>query len=113
MVTNQEDVFYYLTLMNENYEHPPMPQGVEQGILKGMYLLKESKAKTKLRVQLLGSGTILREVQAAAELLEKDWGVGADVRWMRIRSDAHLNGATIGTAAIDPIAFGATLSKRF
>jgi pyruvate dehydrogenase E1 component len=79
MVTNQEDVFYYLTLMNENYEHPPMPQGVEQGILKGMYLLKESKAKGKPRVQLLGSGTILREVEAAAELLDKDWGVGADV----------------------------------
>src|SRR3990170_2898693 len=79
MVTNQEDVFYYITLMNENYEHPAMPTGVEQGILKGMYLLKETKNKNKLRVQLLGSGTILREVEAAAELLEKDWGVAADV----------------------------------
>ena len=79
MVTNQEDVFYYITLMNENYEHPAMPQGVEQGILKGMYLLRESKAKHKSRVQLLGSGTILREVLAAAELLESDWGVAADV----------------------------------
>jgi pyruvate dehydrogenase E1 component len=79
MVTNQEDVYYYITLMNENYEHPGMPQGAEQGILKGMYLLKESKNKNKLRVQLLGSGTILREVEAAAELLESDWGVGADV----------------------------------
>jgi pyruvate dehydrogenase E1 component len=79
MVANQEDVFYYITLMNENYEHPAMPQGVEQGILKGMYLLKESKSKSKLRVQLLGSGTILREVQAAAEMLEADWGVAADV----------------------------------
>jgi pyruvate dehydrogenase E1 component len=78
-VTNQEDVYYYITLMNENYEHPAMPQGVEQGILKGMYLLKDSKSKNKLRVQLLGSGTILREVEAAAELLEKDWGVAADV----------------------------------
>jgi len=56
-----------------------MPQGVEQGILKGMYLIKETKNKNKLRVQLLGSGTILREVEAAAELLEKDWGVAADV----------------------------------
>ena len=65
--------------MNENYEHPAMPQGVEDGILKGMYLLRESKAKHKQRVQLLGSGTILREVEAAAELLEKDWGVAADV----------------------------------
>jgi pyruvate dehydrogenase E1 component len=56
-----------------------MPQGVEPGILKGMYLLKETKSKHKLRVQLLGCGTILREVEAAAELLEKDWGVAADV----------------------------------
>jgi pyruvate dehydrogenase E1 component len=79
MVQKQEDVFYYLTVMNENYEHPAMPQGAEQGILRGMYLLRESKAKAKSRVQLLGSGTILREVEAAAELLEKDWGVAADV----------------------------------
>jgi pyruvate dehydrogenase E1 component len=79
MVANQEDVFYYITLMNENYEHPAMPKGVEQGILKGMYLVRESKAKHKTRVQLLGSGTILREVLAAAEMLEADWGVAADV----------------------------------
>jgi pyruvate dehydrogenase E1 component len=79
MVANQEDVFYYISLMNENYEHPAMPQGVEEGILKGLYLLRESKSKSKQRVQLLGSGTILREVEAAAELLENDWGVGADV----------------------------------
>jgi pyruvate dehydrogenase E1 component len=79
MVTNQEDVYYYITLMNENYEHPALPQGAEQGILKGMYLLRESKSKAKTRVQLLGCGTILREVEAAAELLEKDWGVAADV----------------------------------
>jgi pyruvate dehydrogenase E1 component len=78
-VTNQEDVYYYITLMNENYIHPAMPEGVEQGILKGMYLLRDSKTKNKLRVQLMGSGTILREVEAAAELLEKDWGVAADV----------------------------------
>jgi pyruvate dehydrogenase E1 component len=84
MVAEQEDVFYYITLMNENYEHPAMPKGkgeddVRQGILKGMYLLRESKAKHKPRVQLLGSGTILREVLAAAEMLEADWGVAADV----------------------------------
>jgi pyruvate dehydrogenase E1 component len=79
MVTNQEDVYYYITLMNENYVHPAMPQGVEPGILKGMYLLRESKSKNKQRVQLMGSGTILREVEAAAELLENDWGVAADV----------------------------------
>jgi pyruvate dehydrogenase E1 component len=79
MVAEQQDVFYYITLMNENYEHPAMPKGVEQGILQGMYLLKESKSKHKARVQLMGSGTILREVLAAAEMLEADWGVAADV----------------------------------
>jgi pyruvate dehydrogenase E1 component len=82
MVTNQEDVFYYITLMNENYLHPAMAdaadKNVQANILKGMYLLKEG-AKTKQRVQLMGSGTIFREVIAAAELLEKDWGVGADI----------------------------------
>ncbi|HUQ25910.1 MAG TPA: pyruvate dehydrogenase (acetyl-transferring), homodimeric type, partial [Burkholderiales bacterium] len=79
MVTNQEDIYYYITLMNENYIHPATPEGIEQGILKGMYLLKEAKSKNKQRVQLMGCGTILREVEAAAELLEKDWGVSADV----------------------------------
>jgi len=79
MVEKQEDVYYYITVMNENYEHPAMPAGAEDGILKGMYLLREAKSKAKSRVQLLGSGTILREVLAAAELLESDWGVAADV----------------------------------
>jgi pyruvate dehydrogenase E1 component len=79
MVSNQEDVFYYITLMNENYVHPALPEGAEEGILKGMYLLSEGKPKAKSRVQLLGSGTILREVEAAAQLLESDWGVAADV----------------------------------
>jgi pyruvate dehydrogenase E1 component len=81
MVTEQEDVFYYLTLMNENYVHPPMPEGSRDGILRGMYLLRDagSLRSRKPRVQLLGSGTILREVLAAAELLEQDWGVLADV----------------------------------
>jgi pyruvate dehydrogenase E1 component len=78
MVAEQEDVFYYITIMNENYEHPAMPAGAEQAILKGMYLFREG-SKKKLRVQLLGSGTILREVIAAADLLEKDWDVAADV----------------------------------
>jgi len=79
MYHNQEDVFYYLTVMNENYAHPAMPKGAEAGILKGMYKFSAGKAKAKTRVQLLGSGTILREVIAAAELLEKDFGVAADV----------------------------------
>ncbi len=76
MVIEQEDVFYYLTLMNENYRHPPMPAGAEEGILRGMYKLR---AAERPQVQLLGSGTILNEVLAAASLLEDDWGVAADV----------------------------------
>jgi len=78
MVQNQEDVYYYITLMNENYSHPEMPKGSEEGILKGMYQFSKSKAKGP-KVQLIGSGVILREVIAAAELLEKDWGVSADI----------------------------------
>jgi pyruvate dehydrogenase E1 component len=79
MLAEQEDVFYYITVMNENYEHPALPEGAEEGILRGMYLLRASKSKAKARVQLMGSGTILREVLAASELLEQDWGVAADV----------------------------------
>lgn len=78
MYQEQENIFYYVTIMNENYVHPPMPKGVEEGIIRGMYLFKAGSRKKK-RVQLLGSGTILREVVAAAELLEKDWNVAADV----------------------------------
>ena len=80
MVGEQEDVFYYLTVLNENYEHPAMPEGVEEGIVKGMYLLKAADPGLKgHKVQLMGSGTILREVIAGAELLEKDFGVPVDV----------------------------------
>ncbi len=78
MVQNQEDVYYYITLMNENYSHPEMPKDSATGILKGMYNFSKSKAKGP-KVQLMGSGVILREVIAAGELLEKDWGVSADV----------------------------------
>ena len=79
MIQNQEDVYYYITLMNENYTHPEMPKGAEAGILKGLYSFSKSKAKIDLKVQLMGSGVILREVIAAADLLEKDWAVAADV----------------------------------
>ncbi len=78
MCADQEDVFYYLTLMNENYRHPAMPDGAEPGILRGMYRLRDATVDGP-RVQLLGSGTILREALSAAELLEADFGVGADV----------------------------------
>ena len=78
MMGEQENVFYYITCMNENYVHPPMPAGVEDGILKGMYLLQVG-GQGKIRAQLMGSGTILREVIAAAVLLEKDFGIPTDV----------------------------------
>ncbi|WP_028387629.1 pyruvate dehydrogenase (acetyl-transferring), homodimeric type [Legionella fairfieldensis] len=79
MYEKQENVFYYITVMNENYTHPDMPEGVEEGIIKGMYLLQESNKKAKKHVQLLGSGTILREVITAAKMLEEDYGVTADI----------------------------------
>src|SRR5205814_5159910 len=81
MYQEQQDVFYYITLMNENYVHPPMPDGAQDGILKGMYLLREGPPlpDSKPTVQLLGSGTILREVIAAAELLADDFEIAADV----------------------------------
>jgi pyruvate dehydrogenase E1 component len=79
MLGEQEDVFFYITLMNENYHHPAMPDGAEEGILRGMYLLREAGASKGPRVQLLGSGTILNEALAAAELLSADFGVAADV----------------------------------
>jgi len=99
MLQEQVDEYYYITLMNENYTHPDMPEGAAEGIIKGMYLLQSTSpvdgrgrsgtaaagegaaaAKSKvLRVQLLGSGTILREAIAAAELLDKDFGVSADI----------------------------------
>jgi pyruvate dehydrogenase E1 component len=79
MYKEQESIFYYLTVMNEQYEMPPMPEGSREGILKGMYRFsKASNTKAKLKAQLLGSGTILNEVRAAATLLEK-YGVAADV----------------------------------
>jgi pyruvate dehydrogenase E1 component len=78
MVVEQEDLFYYITLMNENYHHPAMPEGAQEGILRGMYPLRPSARESGPRVQLMGSGTILNEVLAAAELLESDFDVAAD-----------------------------------
>ncbi len=80
MYEEQESIFYYITVMNENYAHPPLPEGAEPGIIKGLYLFKErAVAKDRPHVQLMGSGTILREVIAAGDLLEQDFGVDADV----------------------------------
>jgi pyruvate dehydrogenase E1 component len=80
MYAEQQDVYYYLTLMNENYRHPAMPEGAAASIIKGMYLFTAGATKSKApRVQLLGSGTIFREVIAAADLLRADWGVESDL----------------------------------
>ena len=81
MLGEQQDEYFYLTLMNENYAHPDMPEGSAEGIIKGMYLLSDAgkPKKGELRVQLLGSGTILREVIAAVDLLDKEFGIKADV----------------------------------
>ncbi|MEA2383776.1 MAG: pyruvate dehydrogenase component [Solirubrobacteraceae bacterium] len=91
MCAEQEDVFFYLTVMNENYAHPAMPEGAEEGILRGMYLLREGEGDGP-RVQLLGSGTILREVVAGADLLREDFGVEADVWSATSFTELHRDG---------------------
>lgn len=78
MYQQQEDIFYYITLLNENYQHPPMPEGVEDGIRKGMYLFREGPNMPQ-KVQLMGSGSIMREVMAAAEILQTQFGVACDL----------------------------------
>ena len=80
MYVEQQDIFYYVTLMNENYQHPAMPEGVEQDIIKGLYCFRQSElTDASLHVQLLGSGTILREVIEAAEILESSYGIAATI----------------------------------
>jgi pyruvate dehydrogenase E1 component len=79
MFVAQESLFYYLTVMNENYVHPPMPDGVEAGILKGMYCLRTLGEEQTKKARLLGSGAILREVEAAAEILHSEHGVTVEV----------------------------------
>ena len=78
MIQNQEDIYYYITLMNENYQHPDMPKNIEKNIVQGIYQFSESKFKGPT-VQLMGSGVILREVIEAAKLLETEWGISADI----------------------------------
>jgi pyruvate dehydrogenase E1 component len=78
MFQEQESIFYYITTLNENYHHPALPEGVQEGILKGMYLFRQGEGEGP-RVQLMGCGAILREVIAAADLLGDDWQVGTDI----------------------------------
>jgi pyruvate dehydrogenase E1 component len=92
MYGENEDVFYYITTLNENYPHGEMPEGAEEGIRKGMYKLRSVEAKKKApRVQLLGSGAILREVEAGAALLADDFGIASDIwsvtSFMELRRD--------------------------
>jgi pyruvate dehydrogenase E1 component len=99
MLEAQEDVFHYVTVMNENYAHPPLPEGAEEGILRGMYLLQ---AREGAKVQLLGSGTILCEAIAAAEILERSHGIAANVwsvtSWTELRWDGMLGGGEVPAA---------------
>jgi pyruvate dehydrogenase complex dehydrogenase (E1) component len=97
-VVERATVYYYITLMNENYPHPAMPAGAEEGIVKGMYLLKEAGKGKGPRVQLMGSGTILREVMAAAELLKSDFKVDADL-W----SVTSFNELLVGSSVDPPV----------
>jgi len=78
MIQNQEDVYYYITVMNENYQHPEMPKNIEKNIIQGIYKFSESKLKAP-KVQLMGSGVILREVIEAAKMLESEWNISADI----------------------------------
>ena len=81
MHEKNENVFYYITTMNENYSHPEMPKdkNCEEGILKGMYKIKEFKKYKKTKIQLLGSGTILREMMSAAEILQNDYQIDSEI----------------------------------
>ncbi len=79
MYAEKKNLFYYITVMNENYVQPALPDGAEEGIIRGVYLFRKAKAANLPKVQLMGSGTIFREVIAAADMLEKDWNVVADI----------------------------------
>ena len=95
MYADKENCFYYITTMNENYVHPEMPKGAEEGIIKGLYKLEAGKSKKKNRVQLMGAGTILREVEAAAEILRNDYSVEADVWSMTSVNELARDGLSV------------------
>jgi len=97
MLTDQEDVYYYITLLNENYAHPDMPEGAAEGILRGMHLIHDAGKidKKTPRVQLMGSGAILREVIAGADLLANDWGVQSDIWSVTSFNELHRDGNAV------------------
>jgi len=95
MHEKKENIYYYITAMNENYSHPAKPAGSDQGILKGMYMFKEFKGKGKAKVQMLGSGTILREIIKAAEILSKDYGIDCKVWSVTSFNELKKNGMEV------------------
>src|SRR5690554_7912684 len=100
MMEEQENIFYYITVMNEAYAQPAMPEGVEEGIIRGMYLLEEATEKGKHHVQLMGSGTILREVREAATILQNNYGISSDIWSVTSFNELRRDGlAEIGRAA--------------
>ncbi|MAP66868.1 MAG: pyruvate dehydrogenase (acetyl-transferring), homodimeric type [Candidatus Marinimicrobia bacterium] len=94
MYNNNEDIFYYITLENENYEHFPMPKNVEEGIIKGIYLFKKG-ANSKIKVQLFGSGSIINEVIKASKMLQEDWGISSDIWSVTSYSELRRDGEEI------------------
>ena len=95
MHDEQENIFYYITVMNENYKHPKIPEDCKNGILKGMYLVKEFSNKGKTKIQLLGCGAILREMIAAAEILDKEYNIDSDIWSVTSFNELRKNGMEI------------------
>jgi len=95
MYETEDNVFYYITLMNENYQHPDLPSGVEEGIIRGMYKLRAPQKEAKHHVQLLGSGTILREVIKASECLEAEYGISSTIWSVTSFNELRQNGLSV------------------
>ena len=95
MHEKNENIFYYITTMNENYSHPEMPKDCEDGILKGMYKIKESSSSKEAKIQLLGSGTILREMMAASDILKKEYQVDSEVWSVTSFNELRKNGMEV------------------
>jgi pyruvate dehydrogenase E1 component len=95
MHEKKENIFYYITAMNENYSHPAKPKNSDEGILKGMYLFKENNNKGKIKVQLLGSGTILREVISASKILSDEYGIDSDIWSVTSFNELRKNGMEV------------------
>jgi len=95
MYNDQENIFYYITTMNENYKHPKIPENSKKGILKGMYLFKEFNNKGKTKIQLFGCGTVLREMISAAEILSKEYGIDSSIWSVTSFNELRKNGMEV------------------